>query len=157
MRPAVENVEGGQRAGQCRKMGLWTSPGPQEGSVRWRTRERGNGALTKGLVEGIRGKANYGGTGRITVTVLDLYVSERVKELTQGQQTPRYSEALQPAGFPPGSSHKIRVTLPQAGAIKPTLREIEVNRRWERGDLPSAYSFPSCILKYISARSSTVG
>ena len=81
--------------------------------MRWRTREWGNGALTKGLVEGIRGKANYGGTGRITITMLDLYVSERVKELTQGQQTPRYSEALQPAGFPPGSSHKIKVTLPQ--------------------------------------------
>jgi WD40 repeat protein len=48
----------------------------------------GNGAFTKGLVEGILGKANYGGSGRITVNMLDLYVSERVKELTQGQQTP---------------------------------------------------------------------
>jgi len=113
MRPAVEGVQGGHRARQCRKMGLWTSPGPQEGSVRWRTREWGNGAFAKGLVEGIRGKANYRGTGRITITMLDLYVSERVKKLTQGQQTPRYSEALQPAGFPPGSSHKIKVTLPQ--------------------------------------------
>jgi WD40 repeat protein len=50
--------------------------------------EWGNGAFTKGLVEGIQGKANYGGTGRITVNMLDLYVSERVKELTRGQQTP---------------------------------------------------------------------
>ena len=50
--------------------------------------ERGNGPFTKGLVEGIRGKANYGGTGRITVNMLDLYVSERVKELTRGEQTP---------------------------------------------------------------------
>jgi hypothetical protein len=48
----------------------------------------GNGAFTKGLVEGILGKASYGGSGRITVNMLDLYVSERVKELTQGQQTP---------------------------------------------------------------------
>jgi WD40 repeat protein len=48
----------------------------------------GNGAFTKGLVEGIRGKADYTSTGRITVNMLDLYVSERVKELTQGQQTP---------------------------------------------------------------------
>ena len=48
----------------------------------------GNGAFTKGLVEGIGGKADFRGTGRITVTMLDLYVSERVKELTKGQQTP---------------------------------------------------------------------
>jgi WD40 repeat protein len=50
--------------------------------------EWGNGAFTKGLVEGIMGKADYMGTGRITVNMLDLYISERVKELTQGQQTP---------------------------------------------------------------------
>jgi hypothetical protein len=50
--------------------------------------EWGNGAFTKGLVEGIRGKADYTSTGRITVNMLDLYVSERVKELTKGQQTP---------------------------------------------------------------------
>jgi uncharacterized caspase-like protein len=50
--------------------------------------EWGNGAFTKGLVEGIRGKADYRDTGRITVNMLDLYISERVKELTQGQQTP---------------------------------------------------------------------
>jgi WD40 repeat protein len=50
--------------------------------------EWGNGAFTRGLVEGIRGKADYRSTGRITINMLDLYVSERVKELTQGQQTP---------------------------------------------------------------------
>ena len=50
--------------------------------------EWGNGAFTKGLVEGLTGKADYKGTGRITMNMLDLYVSERVKELTQGQQTP---------------------------------------------------------------------
>jgi len=40
------------------------------------------------VVEGIAGKANYGGSGRITVNMLDLYVSERVKELNTGEQTP---------------------------------------------------------------------
>ena len=50
--------------------------------------EWGNGAFTKGLVEGISGKADYRGTGRITVNMLDLYISERVKELTRGEQTP---------------------------------------------------------------------
>jgi len=48
----------------------------------------GNGAFTKSVVEGIRGKADYNATGRITINMLDLYVSERVKELTRGQQTP---------------------------------------------------------------------
>ncbi len=50
--------------------------------------EWGNGAFTKGLVEGLSGKADYKATGRITVNMLDLYISERVKELTEGQQTP---------------------------------------------------------------------
>jgi WD40 repeat protein len=50
--------------------------------------EWGNGAFTKGLVEGITGKADYSGTGRITVNMLDLYISERVKQLTGGEQTP---------------------------------------------------------------------
>ena len=50
--------------------------------------EWGNGAFTKALVEGASGKADFMGKGRITVNMLDLYVSERVKELTQGQQTP---------------------------------------------------------------------
>ena len=50
--------------------------------------EWGNGAFTKGVVEGLRGKADYRSSGRITVNMLDLYVSERVKELTKGQQTP---------------------------------------------------------------------
>jgi WD40 repeat protein len=48
----------------------------------------GNGAFTKALVEGLYGKADYPGVGRITVTMLDLYLSERVKELTKGEQTP---------------------------------------------------------------------
>jgi len=51
-------------------------------------KEWGNGAFTLCVVEGIRGKADYSATGRITINMLDLYVSERVKELTRGQQTP---------------------------------------------------------------------
>jgi uncharacterized caspase-like protein len=51
-------------------------------------KEWGNGAFTLGVVEGIQGKADYNATGRITINMLDLYISERVKELTRGQQTP---------------------------------------------------------------------
>ncbi len=48
----------------------------------------GNGAFTKALVEGLSGKADYSKKGKITVNMLDLYLSERVKELTKNQQTP---------------------------------------------------------------------
>ena len=49
---------------------------------------RGHGAFTKALVEGLYGKTDYPSAGRVMVTMLDLYLSERVKELTKGQQTP---------------------------------------------------------------------
>lgn len=47
-----------------------------------------NGAFTKALVEGVKGKADTRHTGRVTFKMLDLYISERVKELTRGEQTP---------------------------------------------------------------------
>lgn len=47
-----------------------------------------NGAFTKALVEGVLGKADVKRTGRVTFKMLDLYISERVKELTGGEQTP---------------------------------------------------------------------
>ena len=39
-------------------------------------------------MEGINGKADYTGKGRITTNMLDLYVSERVEDLTRGKHTP---------------------------------------------------------------------
>jgi uncharacterized caspase-like protein len=48
----------------------------------------GNGAFTKALVEGLDGAADYQKTGRITHAMLSLYISERVKALTSGKQTP---------------------------------------------------------------------
>jgi uncharacterized caspase-like protein len=47
-----------------------------------------NGAFTKALVEGLEGKADQRRSGRVTFKMLDLYVSERVKELTSGRQSP---------------------------------------------------------------------
>jgi WD40 repeat protein len=47
-----------------------------------------NGAFTRALVEGLSGKANYTQDGRITINQLDLYLSERVKALTNNRQTP---------------------------------------------------------------------
>jgi WD40 repeat protein len=48
----------------------------------------GNGAFTKAVVEGLNGKADFQKTGKITHKGLDYYVSERVKELTKGTQSP---------------------------------------------------------------------
>jgi WD40 repeat protein len=47
----------------------------------------GNGAFTKALIEGLSGKATLP-NGKITVKSLDLFISERVKQLTSGKQTP---------------------------------------------------------------------
>lgn len=59
-----------------------------------------NGAFTKALVEGLTGKAEIAGKGKVTVNSLDLYVSERVKELTRGQQTPTTAKPETVPDFP---------------------------------------------------------
>jgi WD40 repeat protein len=60
----------------------------------------GNGAFTKAVVEGINGKADYTGKGKITINMLDLYISERVKELTRGKQTPATAKPQTIPDFP---------------------------------------------------------
>ncbi len=64
--------------------------------------EWNNGAFTKALVEALKGKADYdkSGKGRITVNMIDLYISERVKELTKGEQTPTTAKPQTIADFP---------------------------------------------------------
>ena len=49
-----------------------------------------NGAFTKAVVEALRGQGIPGSPGlqRITINMLDVYISERVKQLTLGTQTP---------------------------------------------------------------------
>lgn len=48
----------------------------------------GNGAFTKAILEGLNGQADFNKSGRITHKMLDLYISERVKRLTDGSQSP---------------------------------------------------------------------
>ncbi|OQX03798.1 MAG: hypothetical protein BWK80_54900, partial [Desulfobacteraceae bacterium IS3] len=48
----------------------------------------GNGAFTKALVAGLEGEADLLGKGKITVDTLNAFVCERVKDLTDGKQTP---------------------------------------------------------------------
>ncbi|MEA3207971.1 MAG: hypothetical protein QOE70_1028 [Chthoniobacter sp.] len=59
-----------------------------------------NGAFTKAIVEGLDGQADLRGTGRITVTSLEYFVAERVKELTEGQQTPTVAKPQTVPDFP---------------------------------------------------------
>ncbi|MBL9005765.1 MAG: caspase family protein [Myxococcales bacterium] len=59
-----------------------------------------NGAFTLALLEGLRGKADFRRTGRVTVNMLDLYVSERVRELTDGAQTPATAKPITIPDFP---------------------------------------------------------
>lgn len=47
-----------------------------------------NGAFTKALIEGLGGAADLMKSGRVTHTLLDVYVTERVKVLTGGRQSP---------------------------------------------------------------------
>ena len=59
-----------------------------------------NGAFTRALIDGLGGKADLTGKGRVTINMLDLYLSERVKELTQGRQTPTTAKPQTIQDFP---------------------------------------------------------
>ena len=59
-----------------------------------------NGAFTEALVEGLNGKADYTKDGAISINELDLYLSERVKKLTQGKQTPTTTKPMTIQDFP---------------------------------------------------------
>lgn len=59
-----------------------------------------NGAFTKAIVEGLDGKADLLGKGSITVTSLETYVADRVKELTNNAQTPTSSRPETVPDFP---------------------------------------------------------
>ena len=66
----------------------------------------GNGAFTKALLEALSGKADFRKTGRITINMVDLYLSERVKELTEGQQTPVTAKPGSVPDFPIAASSR---------------------------------------------------
>lgn len=52
-------------------------------SDRWQ-----NGAFTKALIEGLSGKADFVPDGKLTIAELDLWLADRVKELTENRQAP---------------------------------------------------------------------
>ena len=60
----------------------------------------GNGVFNKALVEGLGGKADDTSKGTISINMLDLYLSERVKQLTDGKQTPTTTKPNTVPDFP---------------------------------------------------------
>ncbi|MCK5525235.1 MAG: caspase family protein, partial [Thiomargarita sp.] len=60
----------------------------------------GNGAFTKTLLEGLRGEADYKGDKEISFKEIDLYLSDGVEELTDGQQTPTVAIPRAVRNFP---------------------------------------------------------
>lgn len=62
--------------------------------------EWGNGAFTKAILEGLGGAAAYLPGRPITINMLDLYVSERVKQLTLGTQRAVTTKPASLADFP---------------------------------------------------------
>ena len=60
----------------------------------------GNGAFTKSLLEALSGQADNRKTGRVTVSMLNMFITERVKELTGGSQTPIFKNQDDLADFP---------------------------------------------------------
>lgn len=59
-----------------------------------------NGAFTKALVEGVKGKAQRDKLGFVTFTALDAYITQRVKELTNGTQAPTTQKGTEVSDFP---------------------------------------------------------
>jgi multiple sugar transport system ATP-binding protein len=84
---------------QCRQLGkVRVGVRPEDVEISREAREDGTRGTVVGsvslpvmnatLVEGVTGSADVSKTGRITHKMLDFYLAERVKQLTNGQQTP---------------------------------------------------------------------
>jgi len=52
------------------------------------------------VLEALNGQADTRKTGRVTVSMLNAYITERVKELTGGSQTPIFKNQDDLADFP---------------------------------------------------------
>ncbi len=59
--------------------------------------EWGNGAFTKALLEGLDGKASTSPDGKVTVTMLDAYITKQVAALTGGRQ---HATCIKPQTIP---------------------------------------------------------
>jgi WD40 repeat protein len=60
-----------------------------EESSKWK-----NGAFTCALLEALAGKADYDGSGEVSFSMLDHFITKRVRELTSNRQTPTATKPL---------------------------------------------------------------
>ncbi|RUA17181.1 MAG: hypothetical protein DSY55_02560 [Clostridia bacterium] len=81
-----------------------------------------NGAFTKALVEGLSGKADINTDRAISITELDYYLSERVKQLTGGKQTPATAKPATVQDFPVAVTHDFH-----PARIRPAVGTASVN------------------------------
>lgn len=65
---------------------VFTSSGRKQASLE--NEAWGNGAFTKALLEGLEGKADIFNEGFISIKGLDLFISRRVREITENRQIP---------------------------------------------------------------------
>jgi WD40 repeat protein len=54
----------------------------------------GNGAFTRALLDGLSGKADFDGSGEISFSMLDRFLTRRVREMTSNRQTPTATKPL---------------------------------------------------------------
>ena len=85
--------------------------------------EWNNGAFTKALVEGLTGAADLSGRSMITVKSLDYYLTNRVKELTQGKQA---TTTIIPVSVP-DFTIAVVTTAPTVPAVAETAAETSVS------------------------------
>lgn len=67
----------------------------------------GHGAFTKAFSEGLHGKADYNDDGVIYLHEVDGYITDRVKELTNGRQHPSTTRPNTIRSFPLGQSKQL--------------------------------------------------
>ena len=114
---------------------VFTSSSGQQFSLE--NAEWNNGAFTKALVEGLDGKADLARNGTITVLNLASYVADRVKELTNGQQTPVTKGNITnfPLALVKMTNAEITLVSPQEGATIMVNSERKGISKWT-GILP---------------------
>lgn len=83
-----------------------------------------NGAFTKAVVEGLGGAAARDDTGRITINMLDDYVTNKVKELTQGNQTPATAKPQAIPDFP-------IAVVPVKNSKREEKKPVPVYKQWK--------------------------
>lgn len=91
----------------------------------------GNGAFTRALLEGLYGAAAFVQGRPITVNMLDLYLSERVKRLSNGEQTPSTTKLSDAVDFPIAMPLVAKVDGDNMNfAVLPTAAPTPVYKRW---------------------------